>query len=146
MQSLPLDPDQWQLESRKLFNISLARMQTDLWYMARGERLDSPIFGYNMLENSSVDPCGMIKIEVDGMKNVSVIALLAMLGLVLSLWVLSMKTSDTIVLFWFFNSAIKPAISSFIFLSHKAWNFMVDLMFAFWSRTLEAVRTWKSAL
>ena len=30
MLSLPLDPNQWQLESRKLFNVSLARMQMEI--------------------------------------------------------------------------------------------------------------------
>ncbi|KAL8696923.1 MAG: hypothetical protein Q9201_007414 [Fulgogasparrea decipioides] len=145
LQSLPLDPDQWKLESRKLFNISLARMQTDLWYMARGERLDPSIFGYDMLENSPVDPCGMLKVKADGMKNISVFDFVAMSGLVLGLWVLTMEIGDTIVLFWLLNHLVRPAISGTVFLACKAWGFMVDLAVALWSRTRDAVGTWRSA-
>lgn len=69
MQSLPLDSHQWQLECSKLFNIFLARMQTELLHMARGERLHPSVFGYELLNDSLVDSCGMIKIHADGMKK-----------------------------------------------------------------------------
>ena len=52
MQSLPLDSHQWQLESFKLFKVSLARMQTDLLHMARDERLHLLIFDYDLLNDS----------------------------------------------------------------------------------------------
>ena len=93
LQVLPLDREQWKLESRKLFNISLARIQTDLWYIARGDKPDPWIYGFDKLANSSADPCSMIKMKADGMKNISVVDFSAFVGLALSLWVLTMGSA-----------------------------------------------------
>lgn len=144
LQSLPLEPNQWQVESRNLFNISLARIQSDLWYMGQERKPLLSSDNYDMLENSTADPCGMIKMKTEGMKNISIVDFLAMLGLVLSLWILTMEINETIILFWLFKSIVKPAIFGFFALSGQAWTFLVGSFCGFWYRMVGAVRTWIS--
>ena len=105
---LPLAPNQWQVESAKLFNISLARMQTELLYMARGEKLDASHRKLEILDGSLVDPCGMLKIYTDDYKNISVIGFVSMLGMALIIWIVTIETGETIVLVWLFHHALKP--------------------------------------
>lgn len=136
--SLPLDPHQWQLESRKLFNISLARMQTELLYMAGGRNLDRHYGGYDPLKNSLVDPYSMIKIRADGMKNISILGLLGMLGIAVSLWLTTIETGDTIGLIWLIDILIKPTLLALWSLLRKGWRKLVELLFAVWSWVVEA--------
>ena len=112
MLSLPLDPNQWQLESRKLFNVSLARMQMEMIEMTRTDRKlyenrwDSL---NNLFSNMSVDPCGLIKINAEGWRNISVVGFAGMFGLALGLWIITMDTGETIVLIWLYWTVVKPS-------------------------------------
>ena len=120
--SLPLDPFQWQIESHRLFNISLARMQTEIIAMTRMSDIGSQDYLKNFFQNRSVDPCGLIKINADGWRNISIIGLAGMLGLALGLWLITLETGDTIVLVWLYRRVARP--SSLLLLSgiQKAWQ------------------------
>lgn len=109
---LPLAPNQWQVESAKLFNISLARMQTELLYMAGGEKLDTSRQKLEILDGSLVDPCRMLKIHVDGYRNISVTGFLGMLEMSLIIWIGTMEAGETIILVWLLRRTLKPLTSS----------------------------------
>ena len=118
--SRPISRHQWQVECRNLFNISLARMQTLLIYIANAQRTTPSDETYDMLNNSLVDPCGMIKVNTVGLRNISVIDLAAMLGLALGLWLLTIRTGDTTVLIWLTCGVMKPIIIRFMLCSSRA--------------------------
>lgn len=80
---LRLAPHQWQVESARLFIISLARMQTELVYVARGEKLDASQRKLKIPDGSLVDPCRMLKIHADGYNNIKVVGLVGMLEMAL---------------------------------------------------------------
>ena len=109
--SLPLDSHQWHLESQKAFNISLAGMQIAIINMAQGKSGGDlpPLEGtYNMLNGSLVDPCGMLKVSADGMRNLSVLGLISMLGFALAIWVLTVEVGESIVLVKLFHGCCQP--------------------------------------
>ena len=135
--SLPLDPQQWQLESQKLFNTSLARIQTDVLYMARGRKLDPNISAYELLDDSLVDPCRMIKIHADGSRNVSIIGFAGMLGLALGLWLVTVETGDTVALIWLFRIA-KSLVVRLWSLARSAWWMTMGVLSTLWSLVSDA--------
>ena len=104
---LPLVPNQGQVESAKLFNISLARMQTEIFYIARGDNLDVSRQKLEILDGSVADPCSMLKIHVEGYKNISVIGFVGMLAMAMLIWIVTIQTGDTIVLVWLFQHVLR---------------------------------------
>lgn len=45
-----LPPDQWRTEVQKLFNVSLAKMQMNIWYVAKGWKYDADLPQFNDFE------------------------------------------------------------------------------------------------
>ena len=123
--SLPLDPCQWQLESHKIFNISLVRMQIVTVNMAQGRsggELPPHEGVFDLLNGSLVDPCGLLRIRADGMKNISVSGLTGMLGLALGIWFLTIETRDNIMLIRIFRGLVQPMILSVRGDFYYIWN------------------------
>ena len=102
--------DQWQLEAQRLFNVSLARMQTEIIAMTRTVEPRADHYLGNYFSNRSVNSCGMIKLNADGWRNVSVVGLAGMLGLALGLWLVTMEVGHTIVLVWLYQKVASPAL------------------------------------
>ena len=109
LMSLPLDPQQWRLEAQKLFNVSLARMQTEITEMTRPRKIQpEKDLLENFFRNSTVDPCSMIMINADGWRNISVIGFAGMFILAIGLWLVTMVIGETIVLIWLYGLLVKP--------------------------------------
>lgn len=108
--SLPLDPNQWQLEAQKLFNVTLARMQTEIIGMTRAVEKGPNTYLENYFHNRSINPCGMIKMNAEGWQNVSVVGFAGMIGLALGLWIVTMEVGGTIVLVWLYKSVVKRTL------------------------------------
>ena len=64
--SLPLDPHQWQIEAHHLFNISLARMQTEILRMTQPFDINPEGDLENFFQNKSIDPRRSIKTNASG--------------------------------------------------------------------------------
>ena len=110
LMSLPLDTNQWQLEAQKLFNVSLARMQTEIIGMTQAVDKDPKTYLENYFHNRSINPCGLIKLNAEGWQNVSVVGFVGMIGLALGLWIVTMEVGGTIVLVWLYKSVVTPAL------------------------------------
>lgn len=129
--SLPLDPHQWQLESHKLFNISLARMQIVIVNMAQGlPGVEIPLLegAFDLFDGSLADPCGMLRIHAVGMKNLSVSGLAGMLGMALGIWFLTIETEDSIMLMWLFRGLARPVIRGVWVGVYYAWGTATALL------------------
>ena len=105
--SVPLSSRQWEIESQNLFNISLARMQVDIFSMARGWHLTPSKGTFRPIYDNLTDPCGMLKVQVAGHKNLSVAGLVGMLSVAFGIWIATMEVEDTIVLIWLLQHAAK---------------------------------------
>ena len=113
--SAPLSDHQWKVEAHRLFQTSLAKMHVALGAIAAGE--GQGIGAYNAMANYSTDYCSLMRVHMEGYKNISVIGLAGMIFLVSSLWVLTFETNDSIVLIWLFEHAICP-------LGRRIWGYV----------------------
>ena len=76
----------------------------------------------NLFSNMPVDPCGLIKINAEGWRNISVIGFAGMFGLALGLWLITMEIGETIVLIWFYWKIVKPSSFYALGIVHSVWN------------------------
>ena len=110
LMSLRLDKNQWQLEAQKLLNVSLARMQTEIFGMKRIEKTDPKAYLENYFHNRSTNPCGLIKLHAEGWRNITVVGFVEMIGLALGLWIVTMDVGSTIVLVWLYKSIVEATL------------------------------------
>lgn len=73
--SQPLDTEQWKLEARRLFEMSLLRMKFEILAAARGDRAGFRNYT-NILPPLYQEVCGKVKYQVNGFVNLSLIGLL----------------------------------------------------------------------
>jgi hypothetical protein len=95
-----LPADQWQIEVQKLFNVSLAQMQMNVWNVARGWKYDADLPQYDRLRTEpfrGLDICSAIKIQGYGWKNLSLAWFMTLLGLSFCTVVGSFELDDTLV-------------------------------------------------
>ncbi|KAE9367943.1 hypothetical protein N431DRAFT_445015 [Stipitochalara longipes BDJ] len=106
MRSLPLAEKQWEVETEKMFQTSLARMQLNVFNVVRGTA--SNFDGYtDILPEKYRGICKLVKIPTIGWRNINFAGIVGVLFAVLSLWIVSRKVKDgagnkrlIIVLFW----------------------------------------------
>lgn len=107
--SLPLDPEQWKIEARRIFEISLARMQGDILDIARGKGANE-VSVSNLLGNSNAEICSMIKFQAVGWSNVSLVGFVSLLGLAFVLYLSTIEVGKSILLVWLCLHVLCPKI------------------------------------
>jgi hypothetical protein len=100
--STPLDPEQWKLEVRQIFETSLLRSQLELVDIAGGVGAEEPGFK-NILADSPVLPrtCDMVKVKASGHKSVSVWAIVLTMACCLVVALLSINPEEKLVVLHF---------------------------------------------
>ena len=120
MVAAPLDPRQWELEAKKIFNVTLARMQTDISNIAQGVGTEyQPHF--DLLANAPQDPCGLIIVHAEGWKKISIVGLVGMLRLAAGLWILPIKVGGTMLLVRLYSNVCKPVVRGLVTGLHVLW-------------------------
>ena len=90
IQSLPLADRQWEVEAEKMFQTSLARMQSNIYDIARGTA--KKYEGYeNVLDPKYRGICGLVQILTPGHTNVNLWGLLGTSLAVLLLWMYHLR-------------------------------------------------------
>lgn len=103
--SADLPPNQWQIETQKIFNWILANVQLSVWKFARGQRPQPDIPVYERLENSSSCAavnckkllCESIKIQAVGWKNISLFWFVSLLFISVILVTGSIEVGETLL-------------------------------------------------
>jgi hypothetical protein len=122
--SLPLEREQWKVEARQIFETSLARMQINVYDMARGIGGDELGAEREFYWDQYKDLCSMIKIQTRGLNNISLFWLVVLPTLALSLWIFTIKIGERIVLISFYFFALKPLLKLLYFslISAVSWT------------------------
>jgi hypothetical protein len=93
MRSLPLAEKQWQVEAEKMFQTSLARMQLNVFNVARGTA--SSFDGYeNILPEKYRGICKLVKIPTIGWRNINFVGVIGVIIAVGFMWIISRKKED----------------------------------------------------
>jgi hypothetical protein len=103
-----LPADQWRIEVQKLFNVSLAQMQMNVWDVARGWKYDADLPQYDRLRTEPFrdhDICSAIKIQGYGLKNLSLAWFVTLLVLSFCMVVGSFELDDTLVYVYVWRGA-----------------------------------------
>ena len=108
--SLPLAPEQWKVESRRIFDISLALLQGRIYDVARGSFAD--VTGVqNTFKDENQPICRMVKIPTVGWTNISLSWLVTLPTLAFLLWFTSIEVSGKMILVWFYQMLLEPCLS-----------------------------------
>lgn len=108
--SLPLAREQWKVESRRFFDISLALIQGKIYDIARGSGFD--VKGVrNTFEDVNRPICSVIKIQTNGWTNISLFWLVTLPTFSFLIWFTSIKVSGKLVLVWFYLKSLEPWLS-----------------------------------
>jgi hypothetical protein len=104
--SQPLDPEQWKLEVRRLFDMSLLRIKFEILAAARGDRASFQNYN-NILPFAYREVCGKVKYQVKGYVNLSLVGLLCAIFLPIVLGLpINEKTSIEWVLFYSYRLVV----------------------------------------
>jgi len=104
-----LQKEQWKEEVRKLFKTSLARLQGEVFDIARGTHSQTP-FARNVMPDSFRGMCNIVKFPTDGWTNISLIWLIAIPLLVTVLWISTVQFGNKILLVLFWCSVVFPVL------------------------------------
>jgi hypothetical protein len=92
-QSLPLAPKQWQVEAEKIFQTSLARMQSNVYDIVRGTA--ASFEGYqNVMDPKYAGICGLVKIPTIGWTDINFWGLIGTSFGVVFFWVMSIRVRN----------------------------------------------------
>ena len=91
--SIPLSPDQWQLEASQLFATSLARVQYDAWKIATGEDRGRPGYVEVTPDEAKGRLCGLYKFKTSDYTNVNLAGFVGLPLLAITIFVLSRDAS-----------------------------------------------------
>ncbi|KAL9127469.1 MAG: hypothetical protein Q9217_003669 [Psora testacea] len=89
--SMPLPPDQWQLETSQLFATSLARIQYDAWGIAVGEDRQRPGYIDVTPDEAKGRLCGLYIFKTSDYTNVNLVAFIALIVLAITIFILSLQ-------------------------------------------------------
>ena len=95
--SLALDDAHWQAEIRRHFEITLTRVQSAIFDIARGRDSTQPHFR-RLWPARPNESCPSIKIRATGWRNLNLMELMCYSTFLLLLWILTMKYKDEILL------------------------------------------------
>jgi hypothetical protein len=108
--SMPLAREQWKVEARRLFNISLAMMQGRTYDIARGRDADKP-GARNAFGEVNQPICSMVIISTIGWTNVSLFWLVMLPTSAFLLWFTSINVSKITLIVLLYQDAIEPSVS-----------------------------------
>ncbi|KAF2003061.1 hypothetical protein P154DRAFT_109934 [Amniculicola lignicola CBS 123094] len=97
--SSPLDPEQWKVEARRIFEARLSIFQYHFRGVASGQAHSLP-HAENALKNYGVDARGKVLFQARGWKNIKVLETGLLLGVCVGLWVAPIEIGDTVLLIW----------------------------------------------
>jgi hypothetical protein len=103
--SSSLDPQQWKLECRRMFDMRLALLQFHVLGISHGLGHDLPR-ALNHLEEHSVDAVGRILFQSNAYKNIKVAELVSFLGLCAGLWLTTITIGDKLVVWWILKDVL----------------------------------------
>jgi hypothetical protein len=133
--SLPLEKDQWKLEMRRLFDMTLIRLKTEMLYIARGTRSNLEEVEDRLQKDEPYRGlCRKYKFSVKGHKNLS------LLGIMTSLFVplfLGLETGGKVPAVW-----IAIGIWKGIGLAHKCGGWMFAAVSALFPRIWQSSKYW----
>ena len=92
-----LNDEHWQAEVRRLFKISLARLQGGIVNVARGTYSDDPNF-QRLWPTRSNEFCPSIMIQTTGWRNLNLQELVYFSTFLLSLWISTIRYKDGVLL------------------------------------------------
>ena len=95
--SLALDNTHWQAEMRRQFEITLARVQSSIIDIARGEHSEQTDF-QRMWPAHTGESCPSIKIRTTGWRNLNLLELVCYSAFLLILWVSTIKYKDEVLI------------------------------------------------
>ena len=105
--SLSLPSNQWEIEAQKIFNVTLATFQLNVWRIARGERMGdgvpeqkAPLFHFCVHSGCIERICQSMKIQATGWKNINLSWFVALLTLSICLSVGSVEIDEKLILVW----------------------------------------------
>ena len=131
--SFALDDKHWQTEIRRLFEVSLARLQGTVVDFARGKNSDRDNHVQSKQE-AWKEACSLIKIQTKGWKNINVVEFVCFSSFLLLLWISTIKYRDQILLVWMYRLVIEPLSNR----SHNAINHGINKLITTTTRTLQA--------
>lgn len=125
--SLPLAREQWKVESRRFFEISLALLQGKIYDIARGTYAD--VAGVrSTFEEVNQPICSMVKIPTVGWTNISLFWLVTLPTFAFLLWFTSIEVSGKLILVWFYQILLEPWLSPILGPVLKASLFVLKWM------------------
>jgi hypothetical protein len=105
--SLPLAREQWKIESRRFFEVSLAMLQGKIYDVVRGRDADETAL-QNTLDKLQQPICGMVKFPTAGWTNISLFWLVALPSCAFLLWFATIEVEEKLILAWFYLKLLKP--------------------------------------
>jgi len=87
--SIPLPPNQWEIEASQLFATSLARIQYDAWKIATGEDRERPGYVEVTPDEARGKLCGMYKFKTADYTNVNLAAFVGLIIQAAAIYILS---------------------------------------------------------
>lgn len=92
--SNPLNPNQWEIESTQLFATSLARIQYDVWGIARGEDRERPGYVEVTPDEGRGRLCRLFKFNTIGYTNINLLGFIGLPLAALTIFILSWNASS----------------------------------------------------
>jgi hypothetical protein len=99
--SMPLAREQWKVEARRQFDISLAMIQGRIYDIARGRDANKP-GAQNVFKEINQPICSMVKIPTIGWTNVSLFWLVMLPTSAFLLWFTSINVGERMIIVWFY--------------------------------------------
>lgn len=91
--SIPLPPNQWQIEAEQLFATSLARIQFDALGIATGEDRHRPGYIDVTPDEAKGRLCGLYKFKTADYTNINLLAFIGLILLAIAILILSLNAS-----------------------------------------------------
>ena len=129
--SLALDDKHWQLEIRRLFEISLARLQITAVNIARGKNSNRADYRVVNLPGWNPDiwrrACSSLKIETIGWKNINLVELVCFSAALFFLWISTIKYRERVLLLWIYMLLMGSLTRLYEVVKHSADNLVTAM-------------------
>lgn len=113
--SAPLEREQWKVETRKMFQTHLARVQLEILSAAQGRGYNLPYandMSWKMAPNGTgkrmFNTCGKVKFKLQGYKNINLFGLVSLLVIAFLLWFLTLQIENTVMAVWLHRMFLFP--------------------------------------
>lgn len=127
--SSPLEPEQWKLETRRMFNTRLAQMQYYTLGIAQGLGHDVPR-ARNLLREQGVDATGIIVFRNSEWKNLKVREL-AMLLSICAMLVMTVRIGNQFLCWWLLGklyACLCASLSLVVTIARSIWDIDINCL------------------